>query len=111
MGQGAWIEVAVNGAWTRKVQPNIPITAEEVTKEGVACIKAGAAIVHAHTVDPDTGKQNSSPDRSLRQNTKKCAEVAAQGYEGFRLQWGEYSSGGADPNIPINLTVPRAMLA
>ena len=62
MGKKTWIEVAVNGAWTRKVQPNIPITAEEVTKDGVACIKAGAAIVHAHTVDPDTGKQNSSPD-------------------------------------------------
>jgi uncharacterized protein (DUF849 family) len=62
MAKKTWIEVAVNGLWTRKLQPNIPITAEEVIKDGIACVKAGAAVVHAHTLDPDTGRQNSSPD-------------------------------------------------
>jgi uncharacterized protein (DUF849 family) len=60
MAKKTWIEVAINGAWTRHLQPNIPITAAEVTKEGIACVKAGAAVVHAHTLDPDTGKQNGS---------------------------------------------------
>ena len=60
MAQKTWIEVALNGAWTRRLQPNIPITAQEVVKDGVACIKAGAAVIHAHTLDPQTGKQNGS---------------------------------------------------
>jgi uncharacterized protein (DUF849 family) len=62
MAKKTWIEVAVNGVWTRKLQPNIPIAAEEVVKDGIACVKAGAAVVHAHTLDPVTGRQNSSPE-------------------------------------------------
>jgi len=53
-----WIEVALNGAWTRRLQPRIPVTADEIVREGVACVKAGAAIVHAHTLEPDSGRQN-----------------------------------------------------
>ena len=60
MAQKTWIEVALNGAWTRRLQPNIPITAQEIVKDGVACIKAGAAVIHAHTLDPGTGRQNGS---------------------------------------------------
>jgi len=59
MTKKTWIEVALNGAWTRHLQPRIPITAEEIISEGVACVKAGAAIVHAHTLDPESGRQNS----------------------------------------------------
>jgi len=62
MAKKTWIEVALNGAWTRRLQPNIPSTAAEIITEGVACVKAGAAVVHAHTLDPDTGKQNGSAD-------------------------------------------------
>lgn len=57
-----WIEVALNGAWPRALQPNIPVTAAEIIDEGVACVKVGAAIVHAHTLDPVTGRQNTDPD-------------------------------------------------
>ncbi|GMU47426.1 MAG: 3-keto-5-aminohexanoate cleavage protein [Porticoccaceae bacterium] len=57
-----WIEVALNGAWPRALQPRIPVTAAEIVAEGVACVNAGAAIVHAHTLDPTTGRQNSDPD-------------------------------------------------
>ena len=64
MAKKTWIEVAVNGAWTRKYQPKIPVTAKEVISDGVACIKAGAAVIHAHTVDPDTGRQNADVDNS-----------------------------------------------
>lgn len=57
-----WIEVALNGAWPRALQPNIPVTAAEIIAEGVACVNAGAAIVHAHTLDPVSGRQNTDPD-------------------------------------------------
>ena len=62
MGKKTWIEVALNGASTRKVQPRIPVLAKEIVDEGIACIKAGAAIVHAHTLEPDSGKQNGDVD-------------------------------------------------
>ena len=57
-----WVEVALNGAWPRTLQPNIPVTAAEIIAEGVACVEAGAAIVHAHTLDPHSGRQNTDPD-------------------------------------------------
>src|SRR5271168_2088546 len=57
-----WLEAALNGPWQRKNQPNIPITVDEVIAEGIAAAKAGAAIVHIHAYDPDTGVQNDSPE-------------------------------------------------
>jgi len=46
-----WIEVALNGAWSRKLQPGIPDTVEAIVAEGIACARAGAAIVHTHAYD------------------------------------------------------------
>ena len=62
MAKKTWIEVAVNGASTRNVQPRIPVLAKEIIAEGVACIKAGAAVIHAHTLEPDSGRQNGNID-------------------------------------------------
>ena len=46
-----WIEVALNGAWSRALQPGIPDTIESIIAEGVACARAGATIVHTHAYD------------------------------------------------------------
>jgi uncharacterized protein (DUF849 family) len=43
-----WIEVALNGAWSRKLQPRIPDTVDAIVADGIACARAGAAIVHTH---------------------------------------------------------------
>jgi 3-keto-5-aminohexanoate cleavage enzyme len=43
-----WIEVALNGAWSRRLQPRIPDTVEAIVADGIACARAGAAIVHTH---------------------------------------------------------------
>ena len=59
---GTWLEVALNGPWTRKKQPRIPVTVKEIVEEGIACVKAGAAIVHAHAYDEATGQQTQDPD-------------------------------------------------
>jgi len=42
-----WIEVALNGAWGRALQPGIPDTIDAIISEGVACAKAGAHCPHA----------------------------------------------------------------
>ncbi|HKU96909.1 MAG TPA: 3-keto-5-aminohexanoate cleavage protein, partial [Vineibacter sp.] len=57
MTHKVWLEVAVNGPWSRRYQPNIPITEDEIVNEAIACADAGAAIVHMHAYDPVTGRQ------------------------------------------------------
>ena len=46
-----WIEVALNGAWSRRLQPGIPDTIDAIIAEGIACAQAGAAIIHTHAYD------------------------------------------------------------
>src|SRR5947199_10732297 len=46
-----WIEAALNGAWSRALQPGIPDTVEAIIAEGVACARAGATIIHTHAYD------------------------------------------------------------
>lgn len=53
-----WLEVALNGPWTRARQPRIPVAVGEIVADGVACVRAGAAIVHLHAYDEATGRQN-----------------------------------------------------
>ncbi len=45
----------MNGAAGQGFQPNIPVTVQSIIEEGVACAKAGAAIVHVHAYD-DSGQ-------------------------------------------------------
>lgn len=42
------IECAVNGVGKKERNPNIPRTPEEVQAEALACLDAGAGIIHAH---------------------------------------------------------------
>jgi uncharacterized protein (DUF849 family) len=60
--RAVWVEAAVNGMWTRARQPGIPITADEIVADGIACVEAGAAIVHVHPYDEATGLQRDDPD-------------------------------------------------
>lgn len=57
MKEPTWLEVALNGPWSRSRQPNIPVTADEIVQAAVACADEGAAIVHFHAYDPATGRQ------------------------------------------------------
>ncbi len=50
------ISAALTGAATRKEQnPAVPYTPREFAEESYKCWKAGAAIVHIHVRDPNTG--------------------------------------------------------
>ena len=42
------IEVAINGATTKHVNPNVPIAPDEIAADALACMEAGAAVVHNH---------------------------------------------------------------
>lgn len=56
-GRKTWLEVALNGPWTRERQPNIPLSVEDIVSEGIACAQAGASIIHVHAFDVATGRQ------------------------------------------------------
>lgn len=42
------IEAAINGLTTKARNPYVPVTTEELIAEAVACLDAGAAIIHNH---------------------------------------------------------------
>jgi uncharacterized protein (DUF849 family) len=78
MTHSAWLEAAINGPWSRRRQPNIPVSADEIVADAVACAEAGAAIVHPHAYDPATGRQpdNSEIYAPLIERIRAAADVA-----------------------------------
>jgi 3-keto-5-aminohexanoate cleavage enzyme len=57
MATSVWLEVALNGPWSRSRQPQIPLLAAEIVADAIACADAGASILHFHAYDPATGRQ------------------------------------------------------
>ena len=53
-----WLEVALNGPWGKIRQPLMPISVQEIVQHGIVCAKEGAAIIHVHAYDENTGLQN-----------------------------------------------------
>ena len=62
MGRKVIITVAPTGSIpTRKDNPHLPITADEVAEETRRAYEAGASVVHLHARNPDTGEPTSDP--------------------------------------------------
>lgn len=49
------IEASLNGVVTKKQNPNAPYGDEEIVEQAVACMEAGAALIHNHTEEPVFG--------------------------------------------------------
>jgi uncharacterized protein (DUF849 family) len=57
------ISCAVTGAiHTPSMSPYLPVTAEEIAEASIAACEAGAAIIHLHARDPQTGKPDQRPE-------------------------------------------------
>jgi uncharacterized protein (DUF849 family) len=71
-GSKVIINCAVTGAiHIPTMSPHLPITQEQIAAEAIAAAKAGAATVHLHARDPQTGKP--TPDPGLFKEF--CSEV------------------------------------
>ena len=69
------LNCAVTGAIHVPSQsPYLPITPRQIAEEAVAASRAGAATVHLHARDPQTGKPSSEP----RLFGEFCAQIRAQ---------------------------------
>ncbi len=55
-GKPLVIEAAINGSTSKEVNPNVPRTVEEIVATTLACVDAGATIVHNHNDEPNFGE-------------------------------------------------------
>jgi uncharacterized protein (DUF849 family) len=51
MADACIIEAALNGTTAKAVNPNVPRDPDEIVADALACIEAGATVVHNHTDD------------------------------------------------------------
>lgn len=57
------ITCAVTGSvHTPSMSPHLPVTPDEIAEQAVAAAKAGAAILHLHARDPESGHPTPDPD-------------------------------------------------
>lgn len=64
-GQGGKVIItcAVTGSiHTPSMSPHLPVTPSQIADEAIAAAEAGAAIVHLHARDPETGKPDQRPE-------------------------------------------------
>jgi uncharacterized protein (DUF849 family) len=60
------ITCAVTGAiHTPSMSPHLPVTPQEIAEAAIGAAEAGAAIVHLHARDPQTGQPDQSPEAFL----------------------------------------------
>lgn len=72
------ITAALCGAGTTKAQtPYVPITPEEIAADAVACVKAGASVIHIHIRDKE-GKNTMETERWIEVVTKVREALAAE---------------------------------
>jgi uncharacterized protein (DUF849 family) len=61
------ISCAITGAiHTPSMSPHLPVTPDQIAASAIAAAKAGAAIVHLHARNPDTGRPDQSPEAFAR---------------------------------------------
>ena len=71
---GVVLTVRMNEYTGRSANPNVPWSPEELAADAAACVEAGAAIVHFHGRDPETGRPTS--DAGMLSDTVKLINDA-----------------------------------
>ena len=94
------ISCAITGAiHTPSMSPHLPVTADEIAQSALGAAAAGAAIVHLHARDPDTGRPDQKPEAfaPFLQTIKAASDVVVN-----------LTSGGA-PYMKIDERIGPAM--
>jgi uncharacterized protein (DUF849 family) len=61
------ITCAITGSiHTPSMSPHLPITPDQIAESAIGAAEAGAAIVHLHARNPETGRPDQSPDAFMR---------------------------------------------
>ncbi|MES2301275.1 MAG: 3-keto-5-aminohexanoate cleavage protein [Pseudomonadota bacterium] len=93
------ISCAITGSiHTPSMSPYLPVTAQEIAESALGAAEAGAAIVHLHARDPDTGKPVHTPEdfepflRVIKQSSDVVVNLTT----------------GASPYMPVEYRVKPA---
>ncbi len=80
------ITCAVTGSiHTPSMSPHLPVTPDQIASEAIAAVEAGAAIVHLHARDPETGRPTQDPELfqrflpRIKQATKAVVNITTGG--------------------------------
>ncbi|KAA0679855.1 3-keto-5-aminohexanoate cleavage protein [Azospirillum brasilense] len=80
------ITCAVTGSiHTPSMSPHLPVTPDQIAAEAIDAVEAGAAIVHLHARDPETGRPTQDPDLfqrflpRIKQATKAVVNITTGG--------------------------------
>ena len=98
------------GADTKEMNPAVPVKPEEIAEEALAAHDAGAAVVHIHVRDPETGKATSDPEKNARLFEETTEEIRKSGSEvilNLTTGWGGVIR--VNPENPVE-PVPGARL-
>ena len=90
------------GADTKRMNPAVPVTPAEIAAEALAAHDAGAAIIHIHVRDPETGTSTPDPDMNARLFAETTNEIRKSGSKlilNLTTGWGGVI--GVNPDYPV----------
>ena len=102
MSREVFITCAVTGSGdTIGKSDKVPITPEQIANSAIDAAKAGAAIVHCHVRDPETGKPSRDP-KLFREVTERVRESATDVVLNLTAgMGGDLVLGGVETPLPI----------
>jgi uncharacterized protein (DUF849 family) len=92
MVQSVIISCAITGSLhTPSMSPYLPLTPDQIAAESIAAAEAGAAILHLHARDPETGRPTPSTDvfkaflPRIKQATNAVVNISTGGAPGMTM--------------------------
>jgi uncharacterized protein (DUF849 family) len=87
------ITCAVTGSiHTPSMSPHLPVTPQQIADDAIAAAEAGAAIIHLHARDPETGRPDQTPEGFARflpivkQRTNAVVNITTGGSPYMRVE-------------------------
>lgn len=90
------------GADTKAMNPAVPVSPAEIAAEALAAHDAGAAIVHIHVRDPETGRATPDPEKNARlfeETTEEIRKTGSKVLLNLTTGWGGVI--GINPDNPV----------
>jgi uncharacterized protein (DUF849 family) len=106
MAQSVIISCAITGSLhVPSMSPHLPITPDQIASESIAAAEAGAAIIHLHARDPETGRPTASTDvfkaflPQIKQATGAVVNISTGGAPGMTMDERLAASEWASPEM------------